>query len=60
MPGKESHDSPEKEGLSARMRELISIATVDERRKPSRKQPEPGGAQRRRTDLTTEQEEKAS
>ena len=57
MARKEPNDSGEKEGLSARIRELISKATVEERRNStSRKKNE----RRRRTDLTAESEKKAS
>ena len=60
MSSKEPNDSPQDEGLSARMRELISIATVEERRKPTSQRSDPKGERRRRTDPTVEPEKKAS
>lgn len=56
MTSKKAHDAHEKESLSTRMRDLIRIATVEERRNPkSRKPSGPDGKQRRRTDQATEE-----
>jgi len=55
MAGNEAHDSHEKESLSTRMRDLIRLATVEERRKSeSNKHSGPEGEQRRQTDLASE------
>jgi hypothetical protein len=52
----EAHDGHEKESLSTRMRDLIRLATVEERRKPeSRKCSGADGEQRRRTDQASEE-----
>jgi hypothetical protein len=56
MAGKEAHDPQEKEGLSSRIRDLILVATVEERRKSkSRKRAGPTSEQRRRTDQASEE-----
>ena len=56
MAGKQGHDAHEKDSLSARMRDLIRLATVEERRnRKSRKRSGPNGEQRRRTDQATEE-----
>jgi hypothetical protein len=56
MAGKEDHDAHENESLSTRMRDLLRIATVEERRNPkSRKRSGSKGEQRRRTDQATEE-----
>jgi hypothetical protein len=56
MAGNKPHDPHEKEGLSARIRELILVAKVEERRKPkSRKRSGPKGELRRRTDQATDE-----
>jgi hypothetical protein len=57
MAASDSHDS-EKESLSARIRDLILVAKVEERRKPkTRKRSGPKGELRRRTDEVGEQKE---
>jgi hypothetical protein len=56
MAGKEPPHPDEKDGLSSRIRDLILVATVEERRKPkSRKRSGPNGEQRRRTDQASEE-----
>ena len=61
MAHKDSHDAAEVRGLSDRMRKLIEIATVEERRKAdSEKDSGPEGEQRRRTDAMGEPEKRAS
>jgi hypothetical protein len=56
VAGNEAHDAHDKEGLSTRMRDLIRLATVEERRKPkSRKRSGPNGELRRRSDQATEE-----
>jgi hypothetical protein len=53
MRGNEAHD--EKQSLSSRMRDLIRLATVEERRKQeSSERSGTDGEQRRRTDEATE------
>jgi hypothetical protein len=56
MAGKDSHDPHEKDSLSTRMRDLLRIATVEERRKPKdHKRSGPNGELRRRTDQASEE-----
>lgn len=60
MADNDSHDI-EKDELSDRMRRLIEIATVEERREASSQTGSgPEGEQRRRTDHVDEQEKRAS
>ena len=61
MADKDSRDAAEADGLSDRMRNLIEIATVEERRKAGNENGSgPEGEQRRRTDATGEPEKRAS
>ena len=56
MASNEAPGAHEKDSLSTRMRDLIRLATVEERRNPkSRKRSGANGEQRRRTDETTEE-----
>jgi hypothetical protein len=51
-----TEDHSEKAGLSARMHELLKIATLEERRKSgAKKQSGPDGEERRRTDQAAEE-----
>ena len=53
---RDSRQPPEEERLSTRMRDLIRIATVEERRAPeNEEQPGPNGERRRRTDEASEE-----
>jgi hypothetical protein len=57
MAGDNSHDPHEKDSLSTRMRDLLRLATVEERRNPRRrKRTGPKGELRRRTDELNEEE----
>jgi hypothetical protein len=61
MADNDSRDEAEKGGLSDRMRRLIEIATLEERRKAiTEKGSGPDGEQRRRTDVSGEPDERAS
>jgi hypothetical protein len=54
MTRNEAHDAHEKESLSTRMRDLIRLATVEERRQAeSSKRSGSDGEQRRQTDLAS-------
>ena len=60
MAGKEAHRPHENEGLSSRIRNLILVAKVEERRKEkSGQRSGPNGELRRRTDQN-EEEKRAS
>jgi hypothetical protein len=55
MRGNEEHDAHENQSLSTRMRDLIRLATVEERRKSeSSKRSRTKGEQRRHTDQASE------
>jgi hypothetical protein len=54
MAGNEAHDAHEKQSLSTRMRDLIRLATVEERRKSESTKASPDGEQRRHTDQASE------
>ena len=58
MAANEAHDAHEKDGLSTRMRDLIRLATVEERRNPkNRKGSGPEGELRRRTDQVSDEKQ---
>jgi hypothetical protein len=50
----------EQDGLSTRMRDLILVSTVEERRTSSPEDAGPAGEQRRRDDAPTTPEQRAS